>query len=292
MATGSQIASTARGDIEYAIVGDGVPMLSIHGSPGGYDVSIAGAKARPEAFAGRKIIAVSRPGFLRTPLSSGRTPAEQADLYAALLDELGIEKVVVSGISGGGPSALMFAVRHPNRTRGLILTVPHLLPKGGDANYPIPSGLGAHLVEFGSWAGALAMPFVAQFAMKDFDGSDPVQVAKMKEMMPSFLLTAERGPGRSNDKAQYLDFDLDALPLEQMNVPALLIHGTADSTPYEGSAKAAARIPGAKLMTFEGYGHLVFVSRHKEIDAAVRDFIASLPAEAPVTPAGDIPRSP
>jgi pimeloyl-ACP methyl ester carboxylesterase len=276
VAAGSQIAHTKLGDIEYAIVGEGVPVLSIHGSPGGYDVSLAGPKGRPEDFRGRRTIAVSRPGFLRTPLSSGRTPSEQADLYAALLDELKIDSVVVSGISGGGPSALMFALRHPERTRGLVLIVPHLLPKGGDKNYPAPSGIGAHLVEFGSWAGGLVMPLAAGFAVKDFDGNDPVQVAKMKEMLPSFVMTAERGPGRANDKAQYLDFDLGALSLEQMRAPVLLAHGTADATPFEGSAEVAARAPNARLITLEGYGHLVFVAKHKEIDGPVRELIMSL----------------
>jgi pimeloyl-ACP methyl ester carboxylesterase len=277
VAGGSQIAHTRLGDIEYAIIGEGVPVLSIHGSPGGYDVTLAGPKARPHDFEGRRIIGVSRPGFLRTPLSSGRTPAEQADLYAALLDELKIDKVVVSGISGGGPSALMFALRHPERTRGLILTVPHLLPVGGERNAKIPSGVGVHIGEFGSWVGGLAMPLVAPFAMKDFDGGDPVQVAKMREMSATFLLSDQRWPGRANDRAQYLDFDLDNLPLEQMNIPVLLAHGTADRTPYEGSAKVAARVPGAKLLTFEGHGHLVFVARHREIDQEVQEFMARLP---------------
>jgi 2-hydroxy-6-oxonona-2,4-dienedioate hydrolase len=278
LAANSEIASTALGEIEYAIAGEGDAVLSIHGSPGGYDVSIAGPRARPASYEGRKIIAVSRPGFLRTPLSSGRTPEEQADLYAALLDELGISQVVVSGISGGGPSALQFAIRHPGRTRGLILTVPHLVQKGGDPDFPVPSGISAHLKDFGMWVVGGITPWVAPFAMKGFDGGDPVQVARMQEMAPNFLMSAERGPGRSNDKAQYLHVDMDAWPLDQMTVPVLLFHGTADTgTPYAGSARAAERIPNARLVTFEGYDHLVFVARHREIDQHVRAFMAELP---------------
>ena len=37
---------------------------------------------------------------------------EAADLYAALLDELKIDQVIVYGISGGGPSAINFALKH------------------------------------------------------------------------------------------------------------------------------------------------------------------------------------
>src|SRR5262245_61480430 len=124
LVAGSNIASTSRGEIEYAIAGEGTPMLRLHGRPVGYDAVIAGPRARPDDYAAYKTIAVSRPGYLRTPLSSGRTPAEQADLYAALLDSLGINRVIVYGASGGGPSALQFAIRHPNRTIALILVAP------------------------------------------------------------------------------------------------------------------------------------------------------------------------
>ena len=52
------------------------------------------------------VIAPSRPGYGRTPLEIGKTHAESADCYAALLDVLKVDKVVVTGISAGGPSAI------------------------------------------------------------------------------------------------------------------------------------------------------------------------------------------
>ena len=51
------------------------------------------------------VICPSRPGYGRTPLGKEKTSAEAADQIAALLDTLKIEKVVASGISGGGPAA-------------------------------------------------------------------------------------------------------------------------------------------------------------------------------------------
>ena len=42
---------------------------------------------------------------------------------AALLDELKIEKVLVYGVSGGGPTCLNFALRHPNRCFGMMTEV-------------------------------------------------------------------------------------------------------------------------------------------------------------------------
>ena len=73
--------------------------------------------------AGFTVISPTRPGFGRTPLASGPTPEEAADLLAALLDELSIDQVLMFGISGGGPTSLQFALRHPNRCKALMTEV-------------------------------------------------------------------------------------------------------------------------------------------------------------------------
>ncbi len=99
-------------------------------TPGGYDQSIASALSRPESIAGFKVIAISRPGYLRTPLQSGVTPAEQADVYAALLDELNIKTTIVYGASGGAPSAL----RRP--ARGCSSSVSRANARADDGEGP------------------------------------------------------------------------------------------------------------------------------------------------------------
>ena len=118
---GSRVAATARGPVEYAELGDarGAVVLAIHGRPGGYDQGVLMARSLGEKLA--RWIAVSRPGYLRTSLEVGRTPAEQADAHAALLDAIGVNRAVVVGLSGGGPSSLHFALRHADRCRGLVL---------------------------------------------------------------------------------------------------------------------------------------------------------------------------
>jgi pimeloyl-ACP methyl ester carboxylesterase len=69
----------------------------------------------------------------------------QADAFVQLLDHLGIDKVVVVGISAGAWSSLQFAVRHPDRCRALVLplAVPLTLrlyssPDGHPTNFAIP----------------------------------------------------------------------------------------------------------------------------------------------------------
>jgi len=61
-------------------------------------------------FPGFGLIAVSRPGYCRTPMTAeSKTAVGQADLMLALMDFLNVEKCVVYGVSGGGPIALNMA---------------------------------------------------------------------------------------------------------------------------------------------------------------------------------------
>ena len=60
--SGSQTMPVAGGEIEYAIVGEGPPLLFVHGGFGGYEQGIALA---PLLFPKHQVIAVSRPGHRR-----------------------------------------------------------------------------------------------------------------------------------------------------------------------------------------------------------------------------------
>jgi pimeloyl-ACP methyl ester carboxylesterase len=122
ISAGSELAATSCGAIEYAVAGAGVPLLSIHGAGGGFDQGLD--LAEPLVNDGFRIIAVSRFGYLRTPLPADASAAAQADAHACLLDALGVERAAILGTSAGGPSALQFALRHPDRTAALALLVP------------------------------------------------------------------------------------------------------------------------------------------------------------------------
>ncbi|MCK5119979.1 MAG: alpha/beta hydrolase, partial [Candidatus Latescibacteria bacterium] len=94
-------AETALGVVEYVEMGDGPVVIAIHGAMGGYDQSVILAQTIGDA--GYRYIAMTRPGYLGTPMRSGQTPEQQGDLIAALLDKLSIAKAGVMAVSGGGP---------------------------------------------------------------------------------------------------------------------------------------------------------------------------------------------
>ena len=99
-----------KGNAPYMLVFFGTPFT--HDGPYGFFDEFYEA--------GYGIISPARPGYARTPITSGRTYKEQPDLYAAMLDKLGVDKVVVHSISGGGPAAYSFARQYPDRCHCLI----------------------------------------------------------------------------------------------------------------------------------------------------------------------------
>ncbi len=118
-----KVLQTPYGPAEYATFGEGKPVLVLHGTGGGCEQGLlVGRLLDPAKF---KIIAVTRAGYRRTPLTTGPTFEQQADAALAVLDEFQIERAAVIGFSGGGPGAIQFGLRHADRCLGLVLLSAH-----------------------------------------------------------------------------------------------------------------------------------------------------------------------
>jgi pimeloyl-ACP methyl ester carboxylesterase len=123
---GSAIAETRCGPIEYADRGKGPPVLVVHGAGGGFDQGLLlGAGLLDHGY---RVVAMSRFGYLRTPLPEDASAEAQADAHVCLLDALGIDRATVFGVSAGGPSTIQFCLRHPDRCSAMILLVPLAYP--------------------------------------------------------------------------------------------------------------------------------------------------------------------
>lgn len=87
----SEVVETARGPVELARRGQAPFVLLFHGGPGGHDQGFA---ADALLRAGFGVLAPSRPGYLRTPLESGRTTGLENDLLQlAAIGRLPFEEV-------------------------------------------------------------------------------------------------------------------------------------------------------------------------------------------------------
>jgi pimeloyl-ACP methyl ester carboxylesterase len=267
----STVVQTARGPIEYASIGTGYPALYLHGTPGGYDqiyfaTKLAIERGQPQRL---RVIAPSRPGYLRTPLSVGATPEQQADAFKDLLDALQVDKVVVFGGSGGGPSALRFALQYPERCTALVL-VSAITQKLEDAQSP--SGLFERFfqTEVGRWLfGGLFLDRLQRSNATDTKVW-PLGEIVLKSTYPYAL----RDPGRVNDGDQYSR--LPRWALTEIKCPTLIVHGTADTAvPFSHAQFAHEQIAGSRLEPFEGGDHFISVTFGTKIDALVAEFVAA-----------------
>lgn len=275
---GSQIFQSPTGPLEYQIVGQGTPVLSIHGGGGGYDQGMLSAQSLDTAR--YQIIAISRPGYKRTPLNTGRRPEDQADAACALLDHLGIERALVVGISAGGLSSLQFAVRHPKRCAGLVLlsaVTPSILTHlPGPHMVPILKAL--LLSDYAYW---LILRFGVQGLITVLGRNEPERLQNpatqkmINDLFEGMFPVSLWREGTLNDIEQV--YAMNPNLAAQVTVPTLLVHGTHDTAAIYSAAQAAAKmIPNARLMTIENGSHLVAATHMAEIRAAIDMFVGEV----------------
>ena len=272
----SQIIDTACGPIEYASVGEGPAVLMIHGAAGGYDQGLELACVFSlDRF---KLISVSRPGYLRTPLSSGQTPQAMADLYAALLDALNVRGVAIAGVSAGGPSSLQFALRHPDRCWGLIMvsavnqTLPTLPPTvrwlQPVFNY---SSFGTWLLNKLAWRLLVSLLGVSPELMNRIE-REPDKIRTIRNLLEVSTTLDFRRAGIFNDIDTLTGLPL--APVEHIRVPTLVIHSPTDPlVPYAQGRMLAGRIPGAKLVAVAEGGHLCVVTNSEQVAPDLFEFL-------------------
>jgi pimeloyl-ACP methyl ester carboxylesterase len=265
----SQMIETSKGPIETEIVGEGPAVLVAHGALGGHD------RARLYSFpeAGFRFICPSRPGYLRTPLSVGVTIEEQADAFAALLDALQIEKAAIIGCSAGGPVVIEFALRHPERCSAMVL--------GNAITAPLSTWHGlmeptARLLFGWDWLTWFGVNRLVLYALRpnlyQHVRGDAFKQGQIVSMLHTMYPTSLRQPGFVNDLHQFQS--TPGYPLEQINTPTLVVHGTHDVVvPYSHGLRAAYAIPGAQFLSIESGTHLDFISHVELIQPQIVAFL-------------------
>ena len=274
--SGSTIADTSAGAIEYAEEGRGKPLLMIHGAGGGYDQGLMIGRDLARRF---RIIAPSRFGYLRTPVPENASPAAQADAHAALLDLLGVDKCIVAGVSAGGPSAIEFALRYPERTVALILLVPRTYDPSQTIG--VDEGMQAQVIlrlveasaDFLFWlAIRVARPAVVRFlgVRPEIEATAPsAERARITNIMRTILPLSRRVRGIAVDSST----EIAPWPLKRIAVPTLIVSATDDLFgTLPGARFTAAGIPGAELKVLESGGHIM-VGQSEQVQQWIDDFL-------------------
>jgi len=275
---GSEIIKTAWGDVEVVVRGEGPAVLVFHGAPGGYDQALVLAQGLDEA--GYKVIAPSRPGYLRTPLASGLLPSQQADIMVALLDTLDISKVTVLGVAEGSPAAVEFALKYSNRVSGLMLVSPVLRRWASwnkDELPPVAAGILEGLTgDVGSWIAvekterdprglladmeAMTSSGTEEQHARVVDGvmANPDQRDWFQGLMSSYAPLTPRDIGTRNDLLQIRN--LPDYSYEKIAAPTLLLYGALDPRlPADLVEKVAKRIPSAEAVAMPAEGAVVWL---------------------------------
>lgn len=271
VAVGSEIADTPCGPIEYAAEGTGPPLLLIHGAGGGFDQGLEVGRRLIDS--GFRLIAVSRFGYLRTPLPADASPRAQADAHACLLDALGLDQVAVVGASLGAPSAIQLCLRHPQRCAAMALVVPVAYSPRGPAEFLQRSmSLVRRLPntaldsDFPFWlatqvGGRMLIETLTGTPYGELKDASPAERDRVHGMLQLAMPISARADGLRNDVAT----DLPRYELERVDVPTLVISTATDLYgTLEVARYTAGQIPGARFLQFPDGGHL-WVGHHEEM---------------------------
>ncbi|HEY0678843.1 MAG TPA: alpha/beta hydrolase [Chitinophagaceae bacterium] len=273
--TESKLVWTRAGLIEYIDYGEGPAILLSHGILGGSDQAFAIS----HSYLGSKfrIIAVSRFGYLRSPLPADSSPAHQADLYAALLDKLGINKVVMFGFSAGSPSSLQFALRYPERCAVLVL----LSPAAGE--YKVPSATVKFIMKtffssdflfwgatryFRSWLLKMAgVPSLVQCRLKQS------QQVWLSSLIQKFFPIRKRVKGIMNDICVSNPDLSKNYPVQNIIAPTLIIHAVDDPiASFNNTMLMSWKIPNVQFVQIDMGGHLL-MGNHTKVRQWINSFI-------------------
>jgi pimeloyl-ACP methyl ester carboxylesterase len=285
VSAGSELADTPCGPIEYALAGNGPPVLVVHGAGGGFDQALDFAEIPLES--GFRVIAPSRFGYLRSPLPADASPAAQADTYACLLEYLDLRGVAVVGASAGAPSAMQFALRYPDRTAALVLLNPAAYPtqieQRSEGAIPKQTSAAPEFLfdaavksDFLFWAATRIAPETMASIMlatppEDIHGASNDEQARAARVLEHLQPVSLRRPGLLNDAA--ITPCVPRYDLERISAPTLVV-GIADDLyrTFEGARYTAEHIPSARFISYPTGGH-IWVGRQNEIMSELLGFL-------------------
>jgi len=283
---GSQVTETDCGLIEYARVGEGYPVLVVHGALGGFDQGLLTASSIIDA--GFQAIAISRFGYLRSPIPENANLDMQVDVYACLLDKLGIQQVAIWGVSAGATSAIRFVARYPERVSALILQVP-AAPGNTLAAPPPKAAFTMMRSDFVYWAMTTYMRSFIQKMVGVPDGFvlTSETEAEITKLLATTLPSSKRIDGFTNDFQIHTDAlyeeisETSPYSVYKIEAPGLVIMAADDPLALPENVRGLAEgFPNAHLHVVSDGGHPL-LGHSEEVNAEIIQFLqdsVALPA--------------
>lgn len=258
---------TAHGELtHYHELGEGTPILFLHGSGTGVTAAANWWLNLPELSRHGRCIAIDSIGYGQSVVPDGTAYGikEWVRHAVRVLDALGIDKTWIVGNSLGGWLAFQFAIDFPERLLGIVSM--------GTGGAKLTGALAAHANPTLSEAGirkTLEMFVVDKSLVTDELVSLRYQSA-LNDTASDRL--ADVVAARDRDRhALPLDFDV----LARLDVPVLLIHGVQDVViPVSRTWDLLNVIPHADAHIFNRCGHWSQVERASEFNEVVGSYLA------------------
>jgi len=269
----TRYATNGGVSIAYQVVGEGpvdlvwVPGWLSHLDLLWLDPSYARFVERLTRFA-RVILFDKRGTGLSDPVAPEVSFDDRVEDIAVVMDAAGsTAPAFVLGFSEGAALSAMFALRHPDRVRGLVLAGGFACGKETPER---PWGLPAHLYDLllgivdNHWGeGRLVDVFAPSVAN---DGWSRRFVGMLERSAGSPAMTRAIGEFISG---------IDVTPvLGSVAVPTLVLQRSDEVVPVACGEHLAAAIPGARLVVLPGGDHLVWTGDQGAIVDEVEQFVA------------------
>ena len=273
----ARTVKVGRDDLSYVELGEGDPVLAIHGLGGNWRVWLENLPALARR---KRVIAVDLPGFGRSaPGGDGIGIHGYSRLLLGLLEELRLEPTIVIGNSLGGWIAADLALRAPRRVRALVLVdAGGIMPTAGERRRALAimdgaARLARYAPRFRSAVASrrhlrsLALRYT--FARPAALAADLVYMALPPEPDPGFQAALNAA------KRSWSEAWCDSL--SEIACPTLIVWGDRDSLlPLRHAREYARRIVASRLHVISEAGHLPMLERPREFNRVVGDFLGEL----------------
>jgi pimeloyl-ACP methyl ester carboxylesterase len=248
--------------------GSGDPVVLLHAFP--LDSQMWAAQRQALAD-GHRVVTPDQRGFGGSPPGDDQPSLDRvADDVAALLDRLGLDRVVLGGLSMGGYAAMAFLRRHADRVRALVLADTKATADPAPAREK-RARVAARL-DAEATADALVdevLPaLVGPTTVRERPEVGAAVAASVRAAPPAAAAWAQRAMASRPDS-------LDTL--RSVDVPALVVLGDEDELATRADADAMVEaLPRGRLEVLRGAGHLTAVEVPDAFSTAVRRFLAEI----------------
>lgn len=267
-------------EMNYEVAGHGPPVLLVHGFPLDRRLWAAQVDALAEDY---RVITPDLRGFGESEAPTGPYPMDLlAEDMRALLRELGIEQVILVGLSMGGYVSLAFWRLYPNVVRALVLADTRAAPdtpEGKQNRQDMIQRVQSEGVE--PIAEEMLSNVLSNVTLAD--NTDAVQQARR-------MMTGASVEGIVGALQGMMERPDSRPTLPGIAVPTLIVVGEDDTLtpPSEAEAMrdailgegrggtATRRVPEARVVRIPGAGHLSPLENPGAFNQALREFLGEV----------------